>query len=336
MRILHVGLGARGRSWIEVCRRQPGVEVVGFVEPDRENRKLAQERFDLPPERIFGIVGAALGSVAADAVLDTTPPGAHEEVAEAAFAAGLHLLQEKPMSDDFAAARRMVAAAERAGRTFMVTQNYRFAPLPRTTRTVLSQGRIGPVALVDMGFYRAWATRQGTHYTTMAYPLLKDMGIHHFDLLRYLIGEDPEQVQATTWNVPWGWHAGDAAHNVTIRFSGGATATHHASGASVGGQTPWHGDLRLEGPEGSLTWEEDRLYFTSHKPGTEATREEIPLDPLPTAGMDGCLAEFVAAVRERREPECSGGDNLKSLAIVFAAVRSAEERRPVKIAELLG
>ena len=50
---------------------------------------------------------------------------------------------------------------------------------------------------------------------------------------------------------------------------------------------------------------------------------------------DAILAEFIAAIREGREPECSGKDNLKSLAIVFAAIQSAEENRTVEIAEFM-
>src|SRR5262249_18406137 len=70
MRIIHVGLGGRGRAWIEVCRRHPEVEVAGFVEPDNANMKLAQEKFGLSPEILFGVMDAAVGSVEADAVLD--------------------------------------------------------------------------------------------------------------------------------------------------------------------------------------------------------------------------------------------------------------------------
>jgi predicted dehydrogenase len=134
MRIICVGLGPRGRSWIEVCRRNPQVELAAYVEIDNATMKQAQERFDLPAERLFGVLDAALGSVEADAVLDTTPPAAHEGVATTAFGAALHVLQEKPMSDDFAAARRMVAAAEHAGRAFMVTQNYRRTVSPSTSQ----------------------------------------------------------------------------------------------------------------------------------------------------------------------------------------------------------
>jgi predicted dehydrogenase len=76
--------------------------------------------------------------------------------------------------------------------------------------------------------------------------------------------------------------------------------------------------------------------MTRQHPDGPVAREEIPLAPVPTAGQDACLAEFLDAVADGREPECNGADNLRSLAIVFAAIRSAEECRPVEIAELLG
>ncbi|MBI2951348.1 hypothetical protein HYY27_04595, partial [bacterium] len=85
------------------------------------------------------------------------------------------------------------------------------------------------------------------------------------------------------------------------------------------------------------TREEDQIFVTREHPPEQRRREMAPLDPLPLAGQDALLAEFVAAVREGREPECSGRDNLKSLALTFAAVQSAREGgRPVEIAELLG
>jgi predicted dehydrogenase len=168
----------------------------------------------------------------------------------------------------------------------------------------------------------------------MAYPLLKDMGIHHFDLLRYVLGAEPERVHATTWNPPWGWHAGDAAHNVTVYFSDGCIASHHACGCSVGKPSSWNGELRIDGPHGSFTWDEAGMLFASTQPGEPAVQE--PIEPLavPLLGPDACLAEFISALQEAREPECSGRDNLQSLAIVFAAVKSAETGRVVDIEEM--
>jgi predicted dehydrogenase len=334
LRGIIVGLGGRARSWINVCRRSSDVELVGYVEPVEERRRAYAEQFQIPEAQLFRSLDEAIRSLEADFVLDVTPPAAHEEIAIKSFEAGLHVLEEKPMSDKFESALRMVEAGTNADRIFMITQNYRFGPVPRTTRRLLEEGIIGTPEIVSVGFYRAWATRPGTHYTTMPYPLITDMGIHHFDMLRYVLNREPVEVQAWTWNPSWGWHAGDAGHAVVIRFEGGLIVTHHALGSSVGKQSPWNGEWRIEGPEGSLTWEEDHIFFTRAYPADKAKREEIPHDKLPLGGQDAILAEFVSAIREKREPECSGKDNLNSLAIVFAAVRSAEEKRMVRIEEL--
>lgn len=336
MRGILVGMGGRAQSWAQVCGRNPEVELVGFVEPVESQREAIAEKLGLPADRLYTRLTDAIKGCGADFALDVTPPAAHETVAEEALDGGLHVLGEKPLSDDFAAARRIVAAAEKARRTHMVTQNYRFGPVPRTTRRLLASGSVGLPRQVAVGFYRAWATRLGTHYTTMPYPLLTDMGIHHFDLLRYVTGQEPERVTARSWNPKWGWHAGDASHTAFIEFTGGLVATHHSCGCSVGKQSPWNGDWRIDGPEGSITWEEDRIFITREHPPDQKQRDEIPLDTLPLTGQDALLDEFVRAVKENREPECSGRDNLRSLALTFATVQSAREGgRTVEIQELL-
>ncbi|HIC19918.1 TPA: Gfo/Idh/MocA family oxidoreductase [Candidatus Poribacteria bacterium] len=159
--------------------------------------------------------------------------------------------------------------------------------------------------------------------------------MHHFDLLRYVMDCEPVAVHARTWNPPWGFHAGDAGHTAIIDFEGGLVATHHALGSSTGKSSPWNGEWRIEGPEGSLTWEEDQIFHTRDYPANQRRRQEIPHDNLPLIGQDAILMELLSAVNENREPECSGQDNLKSLAIVFAAIRSSKENRTVKISELL-
>ncbi|MBW3625601.1 MAG: Gfo/Idh/MocA family oxidoreductase [Armatimonadetes bacterium] len=334
MKGILVGVGGRARSWIETCNRHPEAELIAFVEPVEKNRQAAQEKYGLRDDQFYDKLDDALDAVSADFALDVTPPAAHEEIATTAFRAGLHVLQEKPMSDEFAAARRIVDAAEKADKTLMITQNYRYSSQPRTTRQVLDEGIIGVPELADMGFYMEWARAPGTHYTTMAYPLVKDMGIHHFDLLRYVLGREPKSVRCVTWRPSWAWHAGDDAHNLLIEFEGGLMATHHANGCSVGKHSIWNGDLRVEGPKGSITWEGGKVVYTLRVPGQDRVQEEVER-PAGVTGQDGLLAEFVSAIQEGREPECSGPDNLKSLAIVFAAVESAENGgRPVEIADL--
>ena len=107
--------------------------------------------------------------------MDVTPPAVHETIAMKAFDAGLNLLGEKPLSDDFEAAKRVVEAGKKAGVKHMITQNYRFNALPRTTRRLLEARHIGDVAQLDVSLYVDWADNPGSHYVTEPYMFLTDM-----------------------------------------------------------------------------------------------------------------------------------------------------------------
>jgi len=336
MEAIIVGLGGRARSWISTCGNNAEAELVGFVEPVEGSRKTYGEEYDIPEGQLFADLAGAAEALEADFIIDVTPPAAHEQVANTAFDAGLHVLGEKPMSDDFEAAKRIVAASENAGCTHMLTQNYRFTLPPRTTRRLLAEGLIGKPEQVAIQFFMPWATRTGTHYTEFPYMLIKDMGIHHFDMIRYVLDANPLSVQCITWNPSWGWHKGDASHVALFEFEGGLRVIHTAFGSSVGRKTAWNGEWQIEGAEGSISWIEDRIVYARSHPADKAEEREIPPDDMPVTGQDAILSEFIAAIREGREPECSGKDNLHSLAMTTAAVISAEEGRKVEMAELLG
>ena len=335
MKAILVGLGGRGRYWLGQCRKQSDVDVVACVEPFAQNRERAINDLGFAADRIHDNLGQALDAVQADFVLDVTPPATHEEIAMQTFAAGLHLLGEKPLSDDYQAARRIVDAGTRASVAHMITQNYRFNGLPRTTRRLLTEDLIGSVGQLDVSLYVNWADSPGSHYVTQPYMFLTDMGIHHFDMMRYTLGQDPVSAHALTWNLPWGWHQGDAAQIILFRFADGTVATHRGIGCTVGHVPAGHnGEWRYEGPRGTLTWEGMDLYHTHSHRADPKIRRQISLDQTGAGGQNPVLSEFIAAVAEGRTPECNAADNLKSMAMVFAAVKSAMEGREVSIAEL--
>lgn len=333
LRCIVAGLGGRGLHWIRALRGRKDAAIVAYVEPAAANRERAISQHDVPAGQVHATLADALAAAPADFVVDVTPPAAHCAVAEQTFAAGLHLLGEKPLSDDYAVARRMVELGTAAGRKHMLTQNYRFTAQPRTTRQKLAEGIIGRPGQCDVRFYMPWADAPGSHYVTQPYMLLNDMMVHHFDMLRYVLDADPVAVQAITWNHPWGWHAGDAAHAIVFEYPDGLRATHVSVGCAVGSQTSWNGDWRIEGPLGTIDWEGQRMWHVHLHRATRRVREEIFPLPVPPPEQ-AILEEFFAAVREDREPECSARDNLRSLAMVFAAITSAREHRRVELAEL--
>ena len=331
-----VGLGDFGRRWFEVCGRHGEVELVGLVARSEASRARAASEWGAPRDRLFGSLEQALERTRPDFVLDVTPPSAHRSVALTAFAAGVSVLGEKPLSDDADAAREIAAAGQRAGCLHMVAQQQRFAPQPRITRRLIEGGEIGEPGQVDVAFFVPWADKPGTHYVTEPYMFLLDMSCHHFDTMRYVLSSDALAARVISWNLPWGWHAGDASHVALFEFPNAVRAIHRGTGCSNGKKTSWSGDWRIEGPRGSITWEDGRVFVTQDHRVASPRRREIAPDGSGPEGQAAVLAEFVAALRAGREPECSGRDNLATVAMTFAAVESARLGRRVEIGRSLG
>jgi predicted dehydrogenase len=333
MNCIITGLGGRGQWWLSNLLTRKDVSLVAAVEPFAANADKAIARFGLDPKIIHPSLDDAIASTQADFVLDVTPPAVHHLIAEKAFAAKLHVIGEKPLSDNFAIAQKVVEDGERAGVKHMITQNYRFGPQPRTTRKLIVDDLIGPPGQCDLRFYCPWADSPGSHYVTQPFMLINDMMVHHFDMMRYVLGVDPVSVQAITWNQPWGWHAGDAAHAIVFTYASGLRATHVSVGCAVGSQTGWNGDWRIEGPKGSITWDKDKMWYSHlHRTSERVNKELFPMSVPPSE--QAMLDEFFAAIRENREPECSARDNLGSLRMVFGAIQSAKEERKVMLADV--
>ena len=327
------GLGGRGRHWLNICNNHAGVEAVAFVEPMEANKKLAVDA-GADASTIHDSIDKALDAAGdIDFVLDVTPPAVHHDIAAATFERKLNLLGEKPLSDNYATAKKVVEQGKAAGVTHMITQNYRFRPTVRTLAGLVADDTIGRPGQVDMRFYMPWADFPGTHYVTEPYMLINDMMVHHFDLMRYVVGAIPVAVTAVSWNHSWGWHKGDAAHIVVFEFEGGLFGTHTSIGCSIGERTSWNGDWRIEGPKGSLSMTNEKIRHAWLHRTDSPIDKEIPAGNFPE-GEASVMDEFLAALDEGRQPECNAEDNLHSVAMVFGAIESAKQGRKVAISEL--
>jgi len=100
--------------------------------------------------------------------------------------AGLHVLVEKPISESMPSAQAMVRAAQRYDRTLMVTQQYRYQDHPRMLRQLIAEGAIGDIDHIVTEFQIRGCSLEWRQ--RMEHPFLMDMAIHHFDMMRYLLG----------------------------------------------------------------------------------------------------------------------------------------------------
>lgn len=336
MRLVQVGLGGFGRSWAALLRGAEGVDLVAVADPDPAARERAAGDLGLPPDVIFPALADAVTSVEAEAVLVATPPETHRAVAEAALAAGKHVLLEKPLATTLEDARALVVTAERAGRTLMVSQNYRFRAPARAVRAAIADGAVGELIAVSLRFRRDsrhfWPADNFRYL--MRHPVLVDMSIHHVDLLRAVTGREARRVYARGWHVPDAVYRYDPATVALITLDNGAVVSYEGNWVDPERETSWNGEWEILGERGRIRWTGGEADPLTGDVTLERWGEPPRPIPQPTAAASdrlGSLTEFRAAVAAGRDAETSGRDNLGSLAIVLACVESVESGEVVDV-----
>jgi predicted dehydrogenase len=316
MKVIQVGLGGMGNAWLNAVKASPHVEYAGFVEVNAEIAATQVEKYALDGSKVFSSLAQAFESVQADGVINVTPPQFHREISLAALNAGLPVLSEKPLADTLAAAQDIVDASNRTGLLHMVTQNYRYHAPTQTLYQTLQQGDFGPIGAVTVEFFR------GPHFggfrEEMPYPLIIDMSIHHFDLMRFFLERDPIALYGRSWNPAWSWFKGDASAAVTLEFEGDVVVSYNASWCSQGRITPWNANWRFECAEGVVALVDDQV--TTQRVDGEVVN--VPTVELERLGQAYLLNEFYEAVMLGNPPVTTCQDNIKSLGIVFDVIQS--------------
>jgi predicted dehydrogenase len=327
-RIVQVGVGGFGGCWTDVLvkARSDAIAFVGMVDTNRDVLAERAAAAGIDEGARFTSLDEALDELKPDVVVCVVPPAAHAEVATVALQAGAHVISEKPLADTMEGARQIVEAADTAGRKLAVSQNYRYSRQAIAVREIMKQGRIGEPASVSLEFFRG-PLFEGSFRRHMAFPLVTDMSIHHYDLMRAILSRDPQWTVARSVNPPWSWYEGAASIQQTFGFEGDVTGSYSASWCSLGYETPWSGNWRIEGSEGCVIWRDDKV-FIGRRPDT---LEVVALPEDRKFGQEAVLDEFLSALGEGRDPETSGHDNLKSLGMVFATVEASETGAVVQL-----
>ena len=328
-----VGAGGMGRTWGKNLRDCDQVEIVGCVDlrPGVAAEAVAELGLQgtQPEERL----GTALARLKPDFVVDVTVPEAHHDVTLEALAAGVPVLGEKPMADTMERARAMVAASERAGKLYMVSQSRRYDPNIQAMRRLIVD-EIGPLGILNSDFYI------GAHFggfrDEMPSPLLLDMAIHTLDQARFLSGADPVAVYCDEFNPAWSWYRGAACATAVFEMTGGLHYAYRGSWCAEGRHTSWDGDWRAVGPHGTATWDghgAPTAEVAVEQGGFHAKLEERAalVEADVPRGIAGSLRDFLHALDTGSTPMGECHDNIQSLAMVFAAIESAATGRRVAV-----
>jgi predicted dehydrogenase len=326
-----VGCGAMSGEWLRAASELE-VQIVALVDIDQSNAEKRRAEFGLTTP-IFSDFRETFRQISADAVFDCTIPAAHKEVSGSALAAGFHVLEEKPLALTVADATQLVELAQRSARIHAVVQNRRFNPGIRRMRRMIETGVIGEVTTVHVDFFA------GPHFggfrEVMPHVLLADMAIHPFDAVRFLLGVDAEAVFCEEWIPKNSWYRYGPSAVAIFRMEKDIRFTYRASWCADGFRTSWDGSWRVIGTEGTIVWdgyEEVKAEQLMFQEGVflNETRLHLPDAEPPaseTRGHFSVMSQFVEAVRGGPVPETNSADNIRSLAMVQAAIESCETRQ---------
>ncbi len=310
-------MGGWGRSWAKtVVSQNKDIELVACVDAVPEVLSLArQELSSLGVEHHFPSLAEAFTAVEADAVLITASLPGHVPIALEALDAGKHVLLEKPFAPSVAEAQRVIDSAAQHGRILMISQNYRHFPAVRVVQELIREGSLGPVGTVNLDFRRYANTAPRESHRNYK-----------------LCGQEPVCIACQTWNPPWSNFVEAAAGSATITFDGAAVLNYRGSWVSTTPQTNWAGEWHIECAGGEIiaTSRGDKPDYVAIRPLGKRLRT-LKLPEVPLRDRHGTLAAFVQAVRTGEEPETSGRRNLKTLALMLAAVESAVSGQPMAI-----
>lgn len=268
-----------------------------------------------------------------DAVYIVLPTGLHAEWATRSFAAGKHVLCEKPMALSSADCERMIAAARRARRKLMIAYRSHFEPYNLEAMRLMREKTIGSIRLVrSEQSYRMGPTSPGENWRTSRALAgggpLEDYGIYGLQAALYLTGEMPERISATAFRP-----AGDArfaeifAHvSSQWLFPSGAVAQLATSYDSAGANF-----AHVRGTAGALIMDPATSY-AGQKMRIEGRdgRELTPGDPDVQFARQ--LDHFANAIRDNSAIRTPGEMGLRDLRLMEAIYASARSGRTVNLA----
>jgi UDP-N-acetyl-2-amino-2-deoxyglucuronate dehydrogenase len=353
-----VGAGIIGRNHALAIDRLPGMRVVAVVDPDIAARDALAESTGAAA---YTTLPEALADPAVGLVAICTPSGLHAADAEAALAAGRHVLVEKPVDVTLGPARSLLAASEEAagrGLVASVISQHRFDPASVAVAQAIAGGGFGVLtsAVASVSWWRGQdyydsAGWRGT-WELDGGGALANQGVHTVDLLLWFMGE-PVEVYAHTGRIA---HRGIEVEDVavaTITFASGALAVLHATTAAYPGLAV---RLSVHGSQGSAVLHDDQLEFFYEggdgvAAGLRGTGESVdqsasvvgpadlrgtpkPADPF-VVGHLRQYEDVLAAITTGRQPGVTVADAVLALAVVRAVYLSATLGRPVAMADVL-
>lgn len=332
-----IGAGFAADIHANAYRRLPNVDLIAVYSRTAEHAKKFAKEHSL--KAWFTDMDEMLKLPDIDAVSIALPNYLHAQAALKAIEYGKNLIVEKPLTTSLEDAEKVVEAAKKKSVKLMYAENILFAPSMRRAKEIIDEGAIGNILAVE-----ARESHSGSH---SPFALKKEycgggtlihLGVHPIGVALWLIDSPVDRVYAEIGNLYHKIEVEDHA-SLFIRFKNNSIATIHASYIVKGGI-----DDRVEiyGTEGSIyvdlfrvgplkVYSEKGYSYVVEK-ASISTGWTIPsVDEIWQLGYEREIEHFVNCLINDEEPFPNGEFGKRVLEVVFAAYKSAEEKKPQKL-----
>jgi myo-inositol 2-dehydrogenase/D-chiro-inositol 1-dehydrogenase len=329
-----------------VLRYLRDAEVVAVADIDSDRLKRVADDFSIP-RRYVGS-SQLLDDPDVEAVAVCVPTKFHVEVASAVMDAGKHLFLEKPLALSLDECDQLIQHEKRFSSVAMMGFNMRWHRHVRKAREMIVRDRLGPIRMIRTAFayqgHNVGTIPQWRKRRELGGGALVDIAIHDFDLWRFLLNSEVEEIFAMSRSD----ESDDEVVSVVARMANGAFAS-----SSFVERTGSRYEMEILGLRGRLQiscyrFDGLRFFPTSSRPGDPRVRlggiantlKELPRALLRRGGLTDYYASFleewkhfIESVQNSKPPDCTLVDGWHDMQIVLAATESASLGRPVKIAQ---
>jgi len=328
-----IGAGRIGRLHAQhLAYRIPAARVLMIADVVEEAAQECAARYGIP--QAASDYRAVLDRPDIQAVAICSATDTHAQIIEEAAAAGKHIFCEKPIDHSLAKIDRALAAVERAGVKLQIGFNRRFDANYRRVKMAIEQGEIGDVALLHI--ISRDPAPPPIAYIRASGGIFLDMTIHDFDMARFLVGAEVEEVYASgaVRVDPAIGAAGDLdTVLVVLKFANGVIGTIDNSRRAAYGY-----DQRVEvlGSTGAISTG-NNYPNTAVLSDATSVRRDLPLHFFLERYTESFVTElkvFVDAVLRDLPVPVTGADARAPVVMGLAARKSYDEHRPVRLSEI--
>lgn len=334
-----IGCGFFSTNHLHGWNGVEGARIVAICDRDPVRLASLGDQFDVAARYLDA--SAMLANEKLDFVDIATTAPSHRSLVELAAEKGVPVICQKPFATSLEDARAMVEVCERSAVPLMVHENFRWQSPIQAVRAAIESGAIGTPFWGRVSFRSGYDVFNGQPYLAAGERfIIEDLGIHILDIARFLFG-DVARLTARTRRVNPAIRGEDVA-TMLLDHESGATSIVDCSYATRLAVEPFPETLvEIDGTEGSVRLDHGYRLMVVDKQGVrirDVSPELLPWASRPWHNVQESVQRiqqhWVECLRSGNTPATSGGDNLKTLALVEAAYLAAKLGRTVELSEL--